>query len=91
MFKRNLIALLLCGAVLLPAVGWSRDDKDNWRNLSPREKENVIRNYQRWQNLPQSDKQHLQQEWNRWQSLPPDRRDQIQRRYERERHHRSDD
>jgi hypothetical protein len=91
MFKRNLIAVLLSATVLMPAVGWARDDRDNWRNLSPREKENVIRNYQRWQNLPPRDKEHLEREWNHWQSLPPDRRDQLERRYERERHHRKDD
>jgi len=87
MFKRNVLAILLAVTVLLPAIGWARDDGDNWRKLSPKEKEHVIRNYQRWQTLPPRDKEHLQQEWNRWQSLPPDRRDELQHRYEREHRH----
>ncbi len=91
MFKRNLIAIFLCATVLMPVAGWARDDGDNWRNLSPKEKDNVLRNYQRWQNLPPNDKQHLRDEWDRWQNLPRDRRDQIKRRYEEQRHHRSDD
>ena len=91
MIKRNLIAFLLCASVLMPALGWSRDDGDNWRSLSPKEKDNVLRNYQRWQTLPPSDKQHLREQWDRWQNLPRDRRDQIKRRYEEQRHRRSDD
>jgi|ERR1043166_4568231 hypothetical protein len=89
--KRNLAAFFVCLFLVLPSLTWARDAGENWRNLSPQEKDNVIRNYQRWQNLPPRDKEHLREEWNRWQNLPQDRRDQLKRRYEEFRHRRSDD
>jgi hypothetical protein len=71
-----------CLVILLPALGWGLDGADNWRNLSPKERENVLRNYQRWQNLPPQDKEHLQEEWQRWRSLPQDQRDRLRKRYD---------
>lgn len=68
--------------ILLPSFGWALDGGDNWRNLSPQERENVLRNYQRWQNLTPQDKEHLQEEWQRWRSLPQDQRDRLRKRYE---------
>jgi hypothetical protein len=82
MFKKA-GALLVLGLLLVqPVSGWARDGSDNWRNLSPKERENIQRNYQHWQNLPPKDKEHLREEWNRWQNLPQDRRDQLRNRYE---------
>lgn len=71
-----------CLLVLLPNSSWALDGADNWRNLSPKERENVQRNYERWQNLPPRDKEHLQEEWNRWRSLPPNQRDELRKRYD---------
>ena len=68
--------------ILLSSVSWALDGADNWRNLSPKERENVLRNYQRWQNLPPQDKEYLQEEWQRWRSLPPDQRDRLRKRYD---------
>ena len=82
MLKRTIGLISLCYVLLLPVCGWGRDAGDNsWRRLSPKDKENIQRNYQRWQNLPQQDKEHLRQEWDRFKSLPPDQRDQLRRRY----------
>ena len=89
--KRALASFGLCLFLLLPSSGWARDAGDSWRSLSPREKENVLRNYQRWQNLPPQDKEHLREEWNRWQNLPQDRRDQLKQRYEEQRRRRFKD
>jgi len=86
--KRTLLAFGFCMFLILPNFAWARDGGDNWRNLSPREKDNVLRNYQRWQNLPPSDKEHLREEWNHWQALPQDRRDQLKQRYEEQRRQR---
>jgi hypothetical protein len=85
MAKRALVSFGMCLFLLFPSLGWTRDGGDNWRNLSPKEKDNVLRNYQRWQNLPSRDKEHLREEWNHWQNLPQDRRDQLKRRYEDQR------
>jgi len=89
--RRSAVIFGLCLLVILPSVGWALDSKDDWRNLSPQEKEHVIRNYQRWQNLPPQNKEHLREEWDRWQRLPQDRREKLRRRYEEQRHDRSRD
>ena len=68
--------------LLQPLSSWALDGGDNWRNLSPKERENVQKNYRRWQNLPPQDKEHLREEWDRWQNLPKDRRDQLKNRYD---------
>jgi hypothetical protein len=91
MAKRALMSFGFCVFLLLPSFGWAADSGDNWRNLSPKEKDNIQRNYQRWQNLPPRDKEHLREEWDRWQNLPPNRRDQLKRRYEEQRHRHSND
>ncbi len=85
MLKRTIGFLGVCLVLLLPAHGWAKDGGDNWRRLSPKEKENVQRNYQRWQNLPPQDKEHLREEWDRFKSLPPDQRDNLRRRYDEQR------
>ena len=91
MLKRTLGLFGVCLVLLLPAYGWSRDGGDNWRRLSPKEKENVQRNYQRWQNLPPQDKEHLREEWDRFKNLPPDQRDNLRRRYDELRKQRPSD
>jgi hypothetical protein len=83
MLKRSFKSLCFCMLLLLPAAGWALDGPENWRHLSPKEKENVQRNYQRWQRLPPKDKEYLREEWNHWQSLPQDRRDNLRQRYDR--------
>jgi|SRR3990172_4918787 len=75
-------AISLCALLSLPISGWALDSADSWRSLTPKEKENVQRNYQRWQNLPPKDKERLREEWDRWQNLPQDRRDRLRRRYD---------
>ncbi len=54
----------------------------DWRNLTPKEKDNIQRNYQRWEKLPPQDKNHLREEWDRYQRLPPDERERIKQRYD---------
>ena len=62
----------------------------DWRNLSPKEKDKIQRNYQRWEKLPPQDKEHLREEWDRWQRLPPDERDRLRQRYDDQRRRRND-
>lgn len=80
--KINIAVAAFCLVTLLPSFSWALDGADNWRNLSPKERENVLRNYQRWQRLPPKDKEHLREEWDHWRSLPPDQRDRLRRRYD---------
>jgi hypothetical protein len=81
MLKKACAALALGLLLLQPLSGWALDG-DNWRNLSPKERENIQKNYRRWQNLPPQDKEHLREEWDRWQNLPKGRRDQLKNRYD---------
>jgi hypothetical protein len=90
--KMKRIVLSVCFLLVLlssAAVG-AADNSENWRNLSPKDKDKVLRNYQRWQNLPPQDKEHLREEWDRWQRLPQDRRDRLKRRYEEQGQRRDD-
>jgi hypothetical protein len=80
--KRLVVPILLSALLLLPRAGRAANSSDDWRNLSPKEKDKVLRNYQRWQHLPPADKEHLREEWDRWQRLPQDRRERLKRRYE---------
>jgi hypothetical protein len=80
--KRIVVSILFSALLLSPLTGWAASSNDNWRNLSPKEKDKVLRNYQRWQNLPSQDKEHLREEWDRWQRLPEDRRERLKQRYE---------
>jgi hypothetical protein len=82
MIKKIAAALGLGLFLLQPISGWALGGDDSWRNLSPKERENILRNYRRWQNLPPRDKDHLREEWDRWQNLPKDRRDQLKNRFE---------
>jgi DNA repair ATPase RecN len=79
--KRVLVSILFSAFLLSPLVGLAANS-DNWRDLSPKEKDKVLRNYRRWQNLPPQDKEHLREEWDRWQRLPQDRRERLKQRYE---------
>jgi uncharacterized protein DUF3106 len=80
--KLKIVVASLCLLTVLPGLSWALDGADNWRNLSPKEREDVLRNYQRWQSLPPKDKEHLREEWDHWRSLPPDQRDKLRRRYD---------
>lgn len=91
--KRNMKpSLILIVALCVPLfTGNVSAADDNWRNLSPREKDRVQRNYQRWQNLPPRDKEHLREEWNRWQNLPQDQRERLKQRFDDQRRDRRKD
>ncbi len=63
----------------------------DWRNLTPKEKDRIQRNYQRWEKLPPQDKNHLRDEWNRYQRLPQDERERIKQRYDEDHRRRRND
>ena len=86
------IALALAFGLFLPLLaGRAIGADDNWRNLSPRDKDRVQRNYQRWKSLPPGDKEHLREEWNRYQRLPKDQQDRLKQRYNDQRRDRRED
>ena len=77
---------VLCGCGLL--IGSISVNAADWRDLTPREKDRIQRNYQRWEKLPPQDKNNLRKEWERYQRLPPDERERIKQRYESDRRRR---
>jgi len=77
MAKRALVSFGMCLFLLFPSFGWARDGGDNWRNLSPKEKDNVLRNYQRWQNLPPERRRRMAQRFRRLKQLPPEEREKA--------------
>lgn len=82
--KRTLTAGIL-GLFLLLFAGQSPAADNNWRNLTPKEKERVRQNVDRWEKLPPQDKERLREEWDRWKKFPQDRRDRIKQRYDEQR------
>ena len=69
--------LLLTGELTLAA--------DDWRNLSPKERERVLDNIKRWEKLPPRDKDRVRETQRYWDRLPKDQRDQIKQRYDEQR------
>jgi hypothetical protein len=90
MTTRKLLFLAL-GLFCLLGTQSVRAADDGWRQLTPTEKERVLRNYRRWQSLPPQDKEHLREQWDRWQSLPQDRRERLKQRYNDQRRDRRRD
>lgn len=54
-----------------------------WENLSPRERERALKNFQRFQQLSPKQQRTLEQQYHRWRSLPPEERQRIRKNYER--------
>lgn len=85
MKKRKTGIVWALGLLFLLVAGSVSAADNDWRNLSPKEKDRVLRNYQRWEKLPSQDKEHLREEWNRWQRLPKDQRERLKQRYDEQR------
>lgn len=73
------------GFFLLLAVGQSSAWALDWQHLTPKEKDNIQRNYQHWEKLAPQDKEHLREQWDRWQRMPQDERDRLRQRYDDQR------
>ena len=83
--KKRIVTLWMLGAFLLVLSGPVFAAADDWRHLSPKEKDTIRRNYQRWEKLPPQDKDHLREEWDRFQRLPQDQRDRLRQRFDEQR------
>lgn len=65
---------------LLTADKKNRDRSESeWESLSPREKENMRRKWNRLNKKPEQDRQEIQHLYRKWQKLSPSERNQIQR------------
>jgi Protein of unknown function (DUF3106) len=90
MKPRNITVLVL-GLFLFFSAGDSLAARDDWRNLSPQDKERVRRNIDRWEKLPPQDKDRVREEYDHWRRLPKDQRERIKQRYDEQRRERQND
>ncbi len=54
---------------------------DQWKRMSPREKEQYRQRYRQYRRLPPKEQQRLRQELKRWDQLSPQERESIRRRF----------
>jgi hypothetical protein len=81
--RRWLLVVLL---VLTLASGIGCPDTllaQNWRDYSPSERYEALRNFRRHQELPRDTQRDVEQKYQRWQNLPEGERDKIRRNYDR--------
>jgi len=90
MKARNITAFVL-GLFLFSTAGHALAARDDWRNLSPQDKERVRRNIDRWEKLPPKDKDRVREEYDQWRRLPKDQRERIKQRYDEQRRERQND
>jgi Protein of unknown function (DUF3106) len=84
MKARDITAIIL-GSFLLLTVELTLAAGDDWRNLSPKERERVRQNIDRWEKLPPRDKDRVRDARKYYEGLPKDQRDQIRQRYDEQR------
>jgi hypothetical protein len=79
------IALLLVGSLVagVPIVSAQTHLAESWRDLSPKERYQSLRNYWRHEQLPQEQQREVEQRYQRWRSMSPDERARVRKNYER--------
>ncbi len=55
----------------------------NWRELSPGERYETLRNYRQHERLPEDSQRDIERRYERWQRMSPDERDRVRQNYER--------
>ena len=55
----------------------------NWRELSPGERYDTLKNYQQHESLPEDSQRAVEKRYERWQQMSPDERNRIRQNYER--------
>ena len=55
----------------------------NWRELSPGERYETLRNYQQHERLPEDSRRDIEKHYERWQQMSPDERDRVRQNYQR--------
>ncbi len=53
----------------------------SWEELSPRERGEALRNYQRFQQLPPEQRESVERNYQRWRQLPPQEKERIRGNY----------
>jgi hypothetical protein len=79
-------AVLALGILLATGTGTpaSADDpgaQRRWQDLSPRERGEAYRNYQRFQKMPPEQRRQVERNYDRWQKLPPQEKERLRSNY----------
>lgn len=74
-----LLLVVLASGISCPDTSFAQ----NWRDYSPSERYEALRNYRRHQELPRDKQRDVEQQYQRWQNLPEGERDKIRRNYDR--------
>lgn len=56
---------------------------ENWRDMSPAERYEALRNYHRHERLPQDRQRDIEKRYERWQEMSPNERARIKQNYQR--------
>ena len=74
------LALLVLADGASPSLGGERLAQ-SWQELSPQERGEAFRNYQRFQKLPPDKRQQVERNYDRWQQLPPQEKERLRSNY----------
>jgi hypothetical protein len=73
--------MALCIALSV-GVGRADGPRRSWEDLSPRERERALRNYQEYQRLPRERQQFIDRRYQRYRELPPQEQRRLQQNYQ---------
>jgi hypothetical protein len=83
-----LFTLVAAGVVLgaprlVGAERFGTQVAQRWDEMSPRERGEAMRNYERYRRLPPERQRAVEENYERWQRLPPPEKDRIRGNYRR--------
>ncbi len=58
-------------------------DQDRWQQLSPAQRQEILRRYEEFQQLPAAEQQRIRQQYQRFQDMSPEGRQQVLERHRR--------
>jgi hypothetical protein len=75
------VGVALCLA-LSGSLAWGQPGPRSWDELTPRERERAIQNYQEYQRLPRERQQFIDRRYQRYREMPPQARRRLQENYQ---------
>jgi len=73
------VVVLAGWLAVVPAVASAQD----WRQLSPQQRYDVLRNYWQYERLPEDQQKAVDQGYERWRRMPEDERAKVRENFER--------
>jgi hypothetical protein len=75
--------VLLLSLTAVGAAGGQTQFAQGWREYSPSDRYEALRNYRRHQKLPREEQRAVERQYQRWQRMPDGERDRIRENYNR--------